>query len=452
MISKSFIRPFRRAAVQIATFTATAFFLPLCALAASAPTGSVIAFPGAVGYAAHTAGGRGGQIIRVTTLAPDGPGSLVAALETKGPRVIVFEVGGVIDLQMRELKITEPFLTVAGQTAPSPGITLIRTGFDILTHDVILQHIRIRTGSGGNARTGRWDPDAISTVDAYNIIVDHCSLTWAIDENLSASGPRFTGANPDEWRKAVSHSITFSNNLIAEGLAHSTHPKGEHSKGSLIHDNVNDILIIGNLYAHNYERNPLFKGGVRGMVINNLIYDPGPRAVHYNLIPEEWYGRRYETGRMALMGNVLRAGPSTPAQIALFMLGGSGDIELYEKDNIAVDRLGNPLPLTGRYTTSKARIIPAARPELPFGVTVLPANEVEEAVIRNAGARPWDRDAIDSRIVADTVEGRGQIIDSETQVGGYPQYAETRRAFDEREWDLATMAPKVAPQKQNIPR
>ena len=301
MISKSFIRPFRRAAVQIATFTATAFFLPLCALAASAPTGSAIAFPGAVGYAAHTAGGRGGQIIRVTTLAPDGPGSLVAALETKGPRVIVFEVGGVIDLQMRELKITEPFLTVAGQTAPSPGITLIRTGFDILTHDVILQHIRIRTGSGGNARTGRWDPDAISTVDAYNIIVDHCSLTWAIDENLSASGPRFTGANPDEWRKTVSHSITFSNNLIAEGLAHSTHPKGEHSKGSLIHDNVNDILIIGNLYAHNYERNPLFKGGVRGMVINNLIYDPGPRAVHYNLIPEEWYGRRYETGRMALM-------------------------------------------------------------------------------------------------------------------------------------------------------
>ncbi len=70
--------------------------------------------------------------------------------------------------------------------------------------------------------------------------------------------------------------------------AFATHAKGEHSKGSLIHDNVTDILIVGNLYAHNYERNPLFKGGVRGMIVNNLIYNPGPRALHYNLIAEEW--------------------------------------------------------------------------------------------------------------------------------------------------------------------
>ena len=104
------------------------------------------------------------------------------------------------------------------------------------------------------------------------------------DENLSASGPRFTGKTPDDWRKAVSNRITYSNNIIAEGLSHSTHPKFEHSKGSLIHDNVNDILLIGNLYAHNYERNPLFKGGARGVVVNNLIYDPGPRAVAELLI------------------------------------------------------------------------------------------------------------------------------------------------------------------------
>jgi hypothetical protein len=435
------------------TLHAVSALLCLAVMSAAVPaTAPEPAFPGAMGWAAHTQGGRGGRILRVTTLAADGPGSLVAALEAQGPRTIVFEVGGVIDLAARELKISEPFLTVAGQTAPSPGITLIRTGIDIVTHDVILQHIRIRTGTGGANRPEKWEPDAISTVNAYNVIVDHCSLTWAVDENLSASGPRFTGATPDDWRKAVSHDITFSNNLIAEGLAHATHSKGEHSKGSLIHDNVSNILIIGNLYAHNSERNPLFKGGVRGMVINNLIYDPGPRAVHYNLIPEEWYGREYQVGRMALMGNVLRAGPSTPEHVALFMLGGSGDIELYANDNIAVDRLGSQLPTTGRYTTSKARILPGQRPVLPFGVTLLPANEVEEAVVRNAGARPWDRDAVDARIVADTVEGRGQIIDSEAQVGGYPRQAETRHAFDEREWNLSTMNPKVAPQKQNIPR
>ena len=92
------------------------------------------------------------------------------------------------------------------------------------------------------------------------------------------------------------------------------------------------------------------------------------------------------------------------------------------------------------------------RPSLPINVKVLNSIEVEEAVIANAGARPWDRDAIDARIVADTVEGRGDIIDSEEQVGGYPQYQPTRQSFNEKDWNLNTMTPRVAPQKGNIPR
>jgi pectate lyase len=410
-----------------------------------------LAFPGALGWAADAGGGRGGKIIRVTTLNPAGPGSLLEALDTDGPRIVVFEVGGVIDMAKQEIKVTKPFLTIAGQTAPSPGITLLKTGIDINTHDVIVQHIRVRTGSAGETTRG-WAPDALSTLNAHNLIVDHCTFTWGIDENLSASGPRFTGKTPEEWRKAVSNRITYSNNIIAEGLAHSTHPKFEHSKGSLIHDNVNDILLIGNLYAHNYERNPLFKGGVRGMVINNLIYNPGQRAVHYNLIPEEWYGRKYENGQLTLIGNVLRGGPSTEPNLPLFMLGGSGDLEMYEDDNIAVDWTGNPLPKIGRYTTSAAKILPMAKPKLPSGVTPIRAIDVEESVIKNAGARPWDRDPIDARIVADTIEGRGEIIDHEDQVGGYPNYKETRQPFVEKDWDLATMVPRVAPTKQNVPR
>src|SRR5690606_41183651 len=108
--------------------------------------------------------------------------------------------------------------------------------------------------------------------------------------NLSASGPRLRGKTPADWGKATSRRVTFSNNIIAEGLAYATHAKGEHSKGSLIHDHATDILIVGNLYAHNYERNPLFKGGVQGTVINNLIYNPGARATHSNLNAEEWPG------------------------------------------------------------------------------------------------------------------------------------------------------------------
>jgi pectate lyase len=409
-----------------------------CTVAAAAPE-DPLAFPGAQGWAARTPGGRGGQLLRVTTLALDGPGSFAAAVNTPGPRIIVFEVGGVIDLGGKTLKITEPNLTIAGQTAPSPGITFIRGGFDIATHDVIVQHIRVRPGEAGFGKRSGHDFDAISVIAGHDVIVDHCSLTWATDENLSASGPRFTGTSPDEWRRGTSHYITFSHNLIAEGLARSTHAKGEHSKGSLIHDNVTDILIVGNLYAHNYERNPLFKGGVRGTIVNNLIYDPGPRALHYNLIAEEWGDHAHQLGRMVAIGNVLRGGPSTPADLPFMMLGGSGSVEWFAEDNIAVDAIGRPLPMTGRYSTAAAELIPIARPALPEGVRPLPSVQVQDHVVRNAGARPWDRDPIDARIVANVIEGRGEVIDSEAEVGGYPAYAETRQAFDPKQWNLDQM-------------
>jgi hypothetical protein len=403
---------------------------------------SAIAFPGALGWAAQTPGGRGGRIIRVTTLAGSGPGSLRAAIETPGPRIVVFEVGGVIDLGRETLKVREPFLTIAGQTAPSPGVTLIRGGMDIATHDVVIRHMRIRPGEAGAAKSSGWDEDGISTVAARNVIIDHCSITWATDENLSASGPRFTGSTPDEWRAGTSHRITFSNNLLAEGLAHSTHSKLEHSKGSLIHDNVSDIFIVGNLYAHNVERSPLFKGGVRGVIANNFIYNPGPRAIHYNLMAEEWGDKPYETGQVVAVGNVLRAGPSTPADIAFFMLGGYGDVHLHMRDNIAVNRLGAPLPMLGRYTTSPARIIEVARPPLwPAGFVAAHAQDVQRLVLAKAGARPWDRDSHDVRVIADVAEGRGHIIDSEQEVRGYPVQPETRKPFDPALWNLDTMEP-----------
>lgn len=154
--------------------------------AAVATPQSALSFPGTVGWGAQTAGGRGGKIIRVTTLSPDGPGSFKEAIDTKGPRIVVFEVGGVIDMARKELEIREPFLTIAGQTAPSPGITLIRTGIDVKTHDVIVRHIRIRTGVDGQAKRSGWEPDAFNTVSAYRVIADHNTFSWAIDENMSS--------------------------------------------------------------------------------------------------------------------------------------------------------------------------------------------------------------------------------------------------------------------------
>lgn len=431
---------------------AAAFLLPMAVPSAglaqspaTAPAEAALpAFPGALGWAAQTPGGRGGRILRVTNLNSEGPGSLREAIEADGPRIVVFEVGGVIDLNRKTLKITNPFITIAGQTAPSPGVTLIRGGMDIGGHDVIVQHIRIRPGSAEQGWMSGWDEDSISTQAAYNVIVDHCSLEWGTDENLSASGPRFTGSTPEEWRAGTSHDITFSNNLIAESLAYSTHAKGEHSKGSLIHDNVTGLLIIGNLYAHNYERSPLFKGGVHGVIVNNLIYNPGPRALHYNLAPEEWLDHPYEVGKMTAVGNVLRAGPSTPTDhLAFLMIGGAGDLEFYGRDNIAVDQVGEPIRMFGRYTTAPARIIETRRPPVWWeGLAPIPAERVQVAVLSQAGARPWDRDMRDVLLVAEVAEGRGQIIDHERQVGGYPPIREaTRKPFNPDDWDLRFMTP-----------
>ncbi|KAB7643630.1 pectate lyase family protein [Polymorphobacter fuscus] len=391
-----------------------------------------------------TAGGRGGRIIRVTNLNATGPGSLRAAVEAKGPRIVVFEVGGLIDLGRSVLSITEPDLTIAGQTAPSPGITIIRGGIDLKAHDVIIRHIRVRTGRDGQAALSGWEADAFSTVAAHDVIIDHNSFTWALDENMSASGPRFAGGDTvADWRKNTSRNIVFSYNLAAEGLANASHPKGEHSKGSLIHDNATGIVFWRNIWAHNVERSPLLKGGVQAVMVNNLIYDPGERAVHYNLMALEWTGQPYVEGRLTAIGNVMRGGPSTAPGLPFLMLGGDGDLRYFGKDNLAVDKFGVALPMVGRYGETRAKIVTAATPDpLPAGVTAMPVRDVETHVLANAGARPWDRDADDIRVLFFIAEGRGGIIDDEKTVGGYPVQKPTAARFVEADWDMATMEPK----------
>lgn len=421
---------------------------PLALLLATAPAHAQVqaqsAFPGAVGPAAQTPGGRGGKIIRVTNLNADGPGSFKAAIEAKGPRIVVFEVGGVIDFGRETLTIKEPYLTIAGQTAPSPGITLIKTGIDVKTHDVIVRHIRVRTGADGQPKRSGWEADAFSTVAAKDVIIDHNTFSWAIDENMSASGPRFDGANVAEWREHTSRNITFSNNLAAEGLADSSHPKGEHSKGSLIHDNTTGIVFYRNIWAHNVERHPLVKGGAQVLLVNNLIYNPGHRAVHYNLMALEWGAHPYVTGEITAVGNVLRGGNDTDEAMPFLMLGGDGDLAYYGKDNLAVDRHGNKLPMFGRYGETRAKLIEAKKPLASLaGMTVLPVMDVETSVLNTAGARPWDRDAEDIRVLFFVAEGRGDIIDDEKDVSAYPNYKPTKAPFVEADWDLATMEPKA---------
>ncbi|HVK31693.1 MAG TPA: hypothetical protein VM845_04210, partial [Burkholderiaceae bacterium] len=373
------------------------------------------------GWASGTVGGRGGRIIKVSNLNASGPGSYRAAIEAEGPRVVVFEVGGTIDMGGQQLKIVHPYLTIAGQTAPSPGITVIKAETVISTHDVVVQHLRFRPGEFGRPKKGGGDQDGISTVGrAFNVIVDHCSFSWATDENLSASGPRFSGATPDDWRRNTSHDITYSHNLIYEGLSNSVHEKGEHSKGSLIHDNARGNLLLRNVYVSNRERNALFKGGARGAMVNNLIFNPGRVAVHYNLWAQEWTGQAYQTGRLTLVGNVLRHGPDTTPGTALFTLRGHGDVELHLADNQAFDREGQAVPLTADASANaerRARIVPLAVPDLPPDVRPFAAGRVLRELPAAAGARPWDRDEVDARLLRELAAGRGKLIDSELEAG-----------------------------------
>ncbi len=404
---------------------------------------ALFAMPAAAQAPDPTQGGEGGRIIRVTTLAKDGPGSLAAALAAKGPRIVVFEVGGAIDLERSSLSIAEPYLTIAGQTAPSPGITIMRGGVDVNTHDVVIQHLRVVVGSDGLPKRQGWEADAFSTRSAHNVLIENNSFFWAVDENMSASGPRFDGETVEDWRKNTSHDIVFRSNLASEGLADSTHPKGEHSKGSLIHDNVTNILFERNIWAHNVERSPLLKGGSQAVMINNLIYDPQYRAVHYNLMDLEWAGHDPVDGELTAVGNVMRGGNSTDPGLPFLMIGGVGDLLYYGRDNIAVDRHGNPLPMFGRYGVTKATIREQKQPLRDLtGYDILPAREVETTLLATAGARPWDRSEMEIRVLFYIAEGRGEVIDAEEEVGGYPKFPSTRAAFDPVAWNLTTMEPK----------
>ncbi len=391
--------------------------------------------------APQVSGGRGGRIIRVTTLAPEGPGSFTEAVKARGPRIVVFEVGGVIDLGMKPVKISNGDLTIAGQTAPSL-VTFIKGGIEIGqgARNVLIQHIAVRPGEAGQAKKSGWECDGIYAYGASQIEVSNCSITWATDEGLSASGKRFgednAGADVEAWRAYTSNNIRFSKNIVAEGLSNSTHSKGEHSKGSLIHDNVTSALIEDSLYAHNRERNVLFKGGAQGVMTGNVVYNAGKRFGHYNLHKSEWGEHRFVEGKVDVIGNIFLGGPSTDPKAAAFMLGGDGPLSLNIRDNLALKADGSAMETTRRFGDATPLLTLQANRYVDRTAELRAHMAI---VLDTCGARPWERDPIDARIVADVRNGTGRIIDSEQEVGGYPVRPETRAAFVESEWDLGTM-------------
>jgi len=383
--------------------------------------------PDISGFGVDTVAGRGGEIIRVTNLNSWGEGSLAYALFKSGPRTIVFDVSGTI-WQDDYIVIEQPYVTVAFQTAPSPGITIAGAGFEIRTHDVFLHHPRIRVGDlDNNAYPG--DRDGITLKNgSYNVVVDHCSVSWAVDENISISGPE-KSAEEDNI-----HDVTFSNCIISEGLANSIHPKGEHSKGMLVHDYTENIALIKNIFAHSIARSPSLKGATSSYVANNLIYNPRSWATGIN--------EGVDTGAViaSLIGNQYILGPdsdSDMAPIAIFE-NTSLDSKIYLKDNHSSNQdsfsylsfLADNSPLTpetGEWSMVWVRTSSIPQVESPAidvsDYTPFPVEQVKDNLLITAGSRPLDRDSVDERIVNEIITLSGKIIDSPTDVGGWPELA-----------------------------
>ncbi len=370
----------------------------------SAPPAKLPAFPGAEGFGATTPGGRGGKVIAVTNLSDDGPGSFRAACEADGPRIVVFRVSGLITLT-RKLIIKNPYITIAGQTAPGDGICLRNFTFVIATHDVVVRYLRSRLGD----LTAQEDDSITLATGAKNVVIDHCSATWSIDEDLSLAGD-------------VSN-ITIQWCLIAEGLNQSKHAKGPHGYGSLSRAN-GAVTWHHNLWAHNVSRNPRL-GDNYGRppyptfdVRNNVIYDYGDIAS----------GLTQGVLKVNYVANYIRPGPASRATTPIH-IGGPSDLSFYIKGNVfegnealSADnsRFFDPVVIDG-----KRQVQTVAQPFTAPAVITTSAIGALEAVLSTVGASLPRRDSVDARIVAEVRERRGSIINSQQQVGGWPELKAT---------------------------
>ena len=364
----------------------------LLALPVKPQAATVPAFPGAEGFGAAAIGGRGGKVLEVTNLNSDGPGSFRHACEATGPRIVVFRTGGTIQSN-KDIEITEPYVTIAGQTAPGDGICIRGAALRIPTHDVIVRGLRIRVGddSSGPNPVNR---DGIGIDNPRspprNIIIDHCSVSWAMDENMATWFP--------------CHNITVQWCLISEALL----ALDEESYGLLIGDDASHITIHHNLFAHNKDRCPMANERTLSEIINNVIYN------------WRWYATRTSSSAN-IIGNTYKVGPNWT---------GGKEIAIDDKDifnvfvlnNIGPHRSSSSISDWALVNGSKANYQSSYPVMMPSGVIAHDGGTAYEIVLSNAGAIVPTRDPVDVRVIRSVRAGTGSIIHSQSEVGGWPQY------------------------------
>jgi pectate lyase len=414
----------------------TSLLATALALCGAASVQAIPVIPGAAGFGMETKAGRGGTVYKVTNLEADGAGSLKACIDANVPRTCVFEVSGTIRITS-DLTIRNGQLRIAGQTAPSPGIMIRGAAIWILGSDVLIQHIRVRTGDDPNGP----NPDnrdslkisGTSKKPVRNVVIDHCSFSWSIDEIASTWGPH--------------DNITFTNNIFAEPLNESLHPQYDgtgvmpHGYGVLFGQSENSsITFVGNLMAHIVERNPLSRAAEL-VLVNNLVYNRS--HLNVDLASEDGI-----VTKSSVVGNEFLRGPSSSRDKRPIFVRTTGKFSLLPGSRVYV--YDNSAPESGSSYSALVMltggdVIPnlMTQTTAPVWNTGLVARKTAESAVYNrvlsfAGARPTDRDSVDKRIVSSVRTRTGQIINCVSpngttrcnkNAGGWPTLAQNRRTL-----------------------
>ncbi|KPL20989.1 MAG: hypothetical protein AMJ75_10820 [Phycisphaerae bacterium SM1_79] len=367
---------------------------------------NIRAFPGAEGFGAYSKGGRGGKVYHITTLENRGPGSLREAVEAEGPRIVVFDLSGTIRLKT-PLEIRNPFITIAGQTAPGDGICLRDQTFVVAADHVIVRYLRCRLGDG--AQGG----DAVTIATGHNIIIDHCSASWSLDEALSSS---------THW--PVLNDLTVQWCFITEAL----NPKG-HGFGSLIRGCQGvRYSYHHNLYAHNRGRNPrpgnydrpnTPEADPNGLLLdfrNNVIYNWEGSHAGYN-------ADKASITRLNYVGNYLVPGPNSVSNGIAYSEGSPNNRGYFAGNYYNHILPADPWSVVnfGDWNKSQIATYKQSKPFETGPIVTQDAKEAYQAVLAHGGASMPRRDTVDRRIVEDVKTGKGHIINSQNDVGGWPE-------------------------------
>ena len=375
--------------------------------------GSLKAFPTAEGFGKNATGGRGGYVVAVTNLNDSGPGSLRDALKKTGARTIIFKVGGIIDCNSYlEIPYKSGNVTIAGQTAPGGGITIRGAELRISASNVILRYVKIRPGSnvsGSNVNGIRLS--SYNNNQIRDIMIDHCSITWATDKVLIIGG---IGGTSSVQNVTVQKSIIGEN--ISTGL------------GFLLWSRATNISVFKNLLIHDVERNIRSSKCTSSFeMINNLVY-----GFKYGTQPT--YNNDFD-----IIGNVYKTSPNTSTRFETIRLEGSSDCGIggtraYISDNV----------INGRDVSISSNLQPYITNNKIFnsGISSISSSSVQSAVLNDVGASKYS-DRVDERLINDVLNSTGSIKKSVSEAGGYPDisngtpYQDSDEDGISNEWEIA---------------